>query len=114
MTRLRSNTRDLTPLYVALAIGAATYLIGCHLARAATLAATTQQTAPGIDWSFWTGAALAVATAGSYVLHALAARRHSATLEAVATEIDAVRALATSTKPLIASVPRDSQAGGAS
>lgn len=49
VTRLRSQNRDLTPLYVALAIGAATYLIGCHLARAAGAAAGTQP-APGIDW----------------------------------------------------------------
>lgn len=54
----------------------------------------TSQATMGTDWTFWIAIASAVGTAASYVLHALAARRHSTALETIASDIDAVRLMA--------------------
>jgi len=85
---LPSRTRDTVPQAAfTLAIIATVVVLLTRIAHAAQAVAAP---APAFDW---TGVALLVATVGSYVLHWLAARRHSATLERLAVAVDEGRAI---------------------
>lgn len=70
-------------------------MLGClHLAEAhaAALAAAGPAATPvPIDWGFWLTVATALGVAASAVFHAIAAKTHSAKLEAVARVVDEMR-----------------------
>jgi hypothetical protein len=85
------RTREsVPPLLVLLAIVAMSMLL-YRYAHGAVGAPDPAPASPPFDWSFWSGVAIAVATAGSYVLHAIAGKTHSAKVEAVAKELDVLR-----------------------
>jgi hypothetical protein len=96
---LSSRIRDTLPqAAVALAVVASVVVLLTRIAHAAQAVAPIATAAP-FDWNFWIGVLLAAATAGSYVLHALAARRHSATLEKWAAAIDEGRVVVKGVAP---------------
>jgi hypothetical protein len=109
---LSSRIRDTLPqAAVALAVVATVVVLLTRIAHAAQ--ADALPAAAPFDWNFWTGVLLAVATAGSYVLHALAARRHSATLEKWATAIDEGRVVVKGIAPAPLAVAKSPGSGTA-
>lgn len=108
----RKNSRDLTHWIVMLAVGTAVYLIGCHLARAATGPDPTPAT--GIDWTFWIALVSLGLGLASHVLHYVAPRTKATWDDALRDDVDAMLSWWRNVDPkpaLAASQPRDSQAG---
>lgn len=111
----RKNNRDLTHWIVMLAVGAAVYLIGCHLARAGAAEAPPVDT--GWNWQTWLLLATSVLTGASIVLHIVAPRTKATWDDKLRDDIDEVLAFARgSTLPGKPSQPavapaRDPQAG---
>lgn len=82
-----------------LLVNLALLLVGGAAFAAATLIppmtaqAAAGGTSPGVDWTFWIALVSALGVFVSFALHAIAAKTHSAKLEAVAQELDVLRRL---------------------
>lgn len=81
-----------------LAVGAAVYFIGCHLARAGVAEAPPQQ-APAWNWQTWLLLGTSILTAASVVLHVVAPRTKATWDDKLRDDVDWLLSVAKDVKP---------------